>query len=287
MMILAVEWRPIMNMKNIAVLANTTKEKSIATAERIADFLMGKACLYMTDDCRISDKYDVTYMSQNEIYNAVDIAIVIGGDGTLLRYATPCAKAKVPVLGINLGTVGFLTEVELDDIETSLTALLCDEYIKEERMLLKACINDNETYHALNDIVVAKRDHEQLIHVDLYAGGELVYHYKADGLIIATPTGSTGYSISAGGPVVDPKMDLYVATPICAHMLLARSTVLPADKELVIRLCKNDAIISADGEFNRSLTNEDVIRISKSNYKFELIKIGKTSFYNTLINKLS
>lgn len=287
MMILAVEWRPIMNMKNIAVLANTTKEKSIATAERIADFLMGNACLYMTDDCRISDKYDVTYMSQNEIYNAVDIAIVIGGDGTLLRYATPCAKAKVPVLGINLGTVGFLTEVELDDIETSLTALLCDEYIKEERMLLKACINDNETYHALNDIVVAKRDHEQLIHVDLYAGGELVYHYKADGLIIATPTGSTGYSISAGGPVVDPKMDLYVATPICAHMLLARSTVLPADKELVIRLCKNDAIISADGEFNRSLTNEDVIRISKSNYKFELIKIGKTSFYNTLINKLS
>ena len=276
-----------MNMKNIAVLANTTKEKSIATAERIADFLMGNACLYMTDDCRISDKYDVTYMSQNEIYNAVDIAIVIGGDGTLLRYATPCAKAKVPVLGINLGTVGFLTEVELDDIETSLTALLCDEYIKEERMLLKACINDNETYHALNDIVVAKRDHEQLIHVDLYAGGELVYHYKADGLIIATPTGSTGYSISAGGPVVDPKMDLYVATPICAHMLLARSTVLPADKELVIRLCKNDAIISADGEFNRSLTNEDVIRISKSNYKFELIKIGKTSFYNTLINKLS
>lgn len=287
MMILAVEWRPIMNMKNIAVLANTTKEKSIATAERIADFLMGNACLYMTDDCRISDKYDVTYMSQNEIYNAVDIAIVIGGDGTLLRYATPCAKAKVPVLGINLGTVGFLTEVEIDDIETSLTALLCDEYIKEERMLLKACINDNETYHALNDIVVAKRDHEQLIHVDLYAGGELVYHYKADGLIIATPTGSTGYSISAGGPVVDPKMDLYVATPICAHMLLARSTVLPADKELVIRLCKNDAIISADGEFNRSLTNEDVIRISKSNYKFELIKIGKTSFYNTLINKLS
>ncbi|MDD6564351.1 MAG: NAD(+)/NADH kinase [Clostridiales bacterium] len=276
-----------MNMKNIAVLANTTKEKSIATAERIADFLVGKACLYTTDDCRISDKYDVTYMSQNEIYNAVDIAIVIGGDGTLLRYATPCAKAKVPVLGINLGTVGFLTEVELDDIETSLTALLCDEYIKEERMLLKACINDNETYHALNDIVVAKRDHEQLIHVDLYAGGELVYHYKADGLIIATPTGSTGYSISAGGPVVDPKMDLYVATPICAHMLLARSTVLPADKELVIRLCKNDAIISADGEFNRSLTNEDVIRISKSNYKFELIKIGKTSFYNTLINKLS
>ena len=123
--------------------------------------------------------------------------------------------------------------------------------------------------------------------MDLYADGELVYHYKADGLIVATPTGSTGYSISAGGPVVDPKMDLYVATPICAHMLLARSTVLPADKELVIRLCKNDAIISADGELNRALTSEDVIRISKSNYKFELIKIGKTSFYNTLINKLS
>ena len=205
-----------MDMKKIAVLANTTKEQSIATAERIAEFLMGKAHLYMTDDCKISNRYTVTYMTYDEIYDAVDIAIVIGGDGTLLRYATPCAKAKVPTLGINLGTVGFLTEVELDDIEKSLSALLCGEYIKEERMLLKACINDSETYHALNDIVVAKRDHEQLIHVDLYADGELVYHYKADGLIVATPTGSTGYSISAGGPVVDPKMDLYVATPICA-----------------------------------------------------------------------
>ena len=271
----------------IAVITNKTKDTGFETAIKVAKFLNGRAEVYMSNDTVLDCDCGVRYVSGNEIFEIAEVAVVIGGDGTLLNVASECAKENIPVLGINLGKVGFMTEVEVSDIENSLEKLLSGEFVKEKRMLLKATINNNETYHALNDIVVSKRDHEQLIGVDLYAGGELVYHYDADGLIIATPTGSTGYSISAGGPVVDPGMDLYVATPICAHMLLARSAVLPADKELTVKLSDKDAIICADGQMQGIITNDDVIKISKSNYEFELIKIGKSSFYNTLINKLS
>lgn len=271
----------------IAVLTNKTKDKGLEIALKTARFLSERADTYMSEDCVLPKECGVTYVPYDKLFEIADTAVVIGGDGTLLNVASRCAKANIPTLGINLGRVGFMTEVEISAIENSLEKLLTGECIKEKRMLLKASINDEETYHALNDIVVSKRDHEQLIGVDLYADGELVYHYNADGLIIATPTGSTGYSISAGGPVADPGMNLYLATPICAHMLLARSAVLPADKELVIRLQDKEAMISADGQTKRVITPDDVIRITKSDYEFELIKIGKTSFYKTLINKLS
>lgn len=274
-------------MVKIAVLTNKTKDKSFSVADKVVSYLAGKAEVYMPDDGMLLTDYGVRYLPYNEIFKIAEIAIVIGGDGTILRAAPDCAMSKIPALGINLGTVGFLTEVEVSDIENSLDKLLRGQYIKERRMLLKATINDGEECHVLNDIVVSKRDHQQLIHLDLFADGELVYHYKADGLIIATPTGSTGYSISAGGPVVDPKMDLYIATPICAHMLLARSAVLGADKSLEIRLGGIDAIISADGLMRGIITCNDTVKIEKSEYEFELIKIGDSSFYNTLINKLS
>ena len=274
-------------MVKIAVLTNKTKDKSFSIADKVVSYLAGKAEVYMPDDGMLLTDYGVRYLPYNEIFKIAEIAIVIGGDGTILRAAPDCAMSKIPALGINLGTVGFLTEVEVSDIENSLDKLLRGQYIKERRMLLKATINDGEECHVLNDIVVSKRDRQQLIHLDLFADGELVYHYKADGLIIATPTGSTGYSISAGGPVVDPKMDLYIATPICAHMLLARSAVLGADKSLEIRLGGIDAIISADGLMRGIITCNDTVKIEKSEYEFELIKIGDSSFYNTLINKLS
>lgn len=275
-----------MIIMRIAVLTNKMKDKGLEVAIKTAQFLADRADVYMSDDCVLPCDCRVNYLPYKKIFECVDQAVVIGGDGTLLNVASDCSKSHIPALGINLGRVGFMTEVEVADIESSLLKLLSGDCTKEKRMLLKASINDEETYHALNDLVVSKRDHEQLIGVDLYADNELVYHYNADGLIIATPTGSTGYSISAGGPVIDPVMKLYVATPICAHMLLARSAVLPSEKELVIKICDKEAIISADGQIKRIITPEDVIRISKSDYEFELVKIGNNNFYNTLINKL-
>ena len=159
-------------MVKIAVLTNKTKDKSFSIADKVVSYLAGKSEVYMPDDGMLLTDYGVRYLPYNEIFKVAEIAIVIGGDGTILRAAPDCAMSKIPALGINLGTVGFLTEVEVSDIENSLDKLLRGQYIKERRMLLKATINDGEECHVLNDIVVSKRDHQQLKHLDLFADGE-------------------------------------------------------------------------------------------------------------------
>lgn len=276
----------------IAVITNVTKDTGLSVAKNAAALLSDKADIYMLEECRLPDEFNINYVSYDELWNNADIAFIIGGDGTLLQAAPNCAKHGIPALGINLGKVGFLTEVEPDDMQTAFDSVLNGSYIVEKRMLINMQINDgSENFQALNDIVVSKLEDAKLIGVELYTDSELVNHYAADGLIIATPTGSTGYSISAGGPVVDPRMDLYVATPICAHMLSVRSAVLPADKDIIIKLSpdypNNSAIVSADGEKKAVITEKDEVRITRSPYEFELIRIGTSSFYNTLISKLS
>lgn len=276
----------------IAVITNVTKDTGLNVAKNAAALLSDKADIYMLEECRLPDEFNINYVSYDELWNNADIAFIIGGDGTLLQAAPNCAKHGIPALGINLGKVGFLTEVEPDDMQTAFDSVLNGSYIIEKRMLINMQINDgSENFQALNDIVVSKPEDAKLIGVELYTDSELVNHYAADGLIIATPTGSTGYSISAGGPVVDPRMDLYVATPICAHMLSVRSAVLPADKDIIIKLSpdypNNSAIVSADGEKKAVITEKDEVRITRSPYEFELIRIGTSSFYNTLISKLS
>lgn len=276
----------------IAIITNITKDIGLITAMNAAEYLRGRAEIYMPRDCVLPQELGIKYVPYEQIWTIADTVIVIGGDGTLLRVASKCARNKIPALGINLGKVGFLTEVEPGEMKQALDKLLCGEYTIEDRMLLKIRVNDeNVSYHALNDVVIAKTEGMRLISLDLFTDGELVNHYVGDGLIIATPTGSTGYSISAGGPVVDPRMNLYISTPICAHMLSVRSAVLAAERELTLRLGsdykENSAIITTDGERQRFISPEDEIKITKSDYKFELIRIGTSSFYNTLISKLS
>ncbi len=275
-------------MLKVAIITNITKDNHGKMAVRVADIASQGADCYMIEDCKINSNAKINYVPEDEIFKICDVAIVIGGDGTLLRVAPMCAKNNVPAVGINLGTVGFLTEVEESEVEEAIRRVLAGDYIKESRMLLKVKINDDEpSYHALNDLVVSKPDGIKLLDFDLYRGDELVYHYRADGLVIATPTGSTGYSISAGGPVVDPNMSLYIATPICAHMLSIRSAVLSAEKEIKVHITHDTAIISTDGQRQRLVSPEDMVVISKSNYTFELIKLGDSNFYNTLMQKLS
>ena len=192
-------------------------------------------------------------------------------------------------MGINLGKIGFMTEIEIDDMGDAISKFLQDDFTVEKRMMMKAEIRKENkiqfSFHALNDVVVSK------VAGELSTDGVAVNRYTADGLIIATPTGSTGYSISAGGPVVDPCMRLYVATPICAHMLSVRSAVLSSNKDIRIKLDGEygnaDAVVTADGDIQGYIKNADEVIITESEYDFELIKIGEQSFYDTLIKKLS
>lgn len=281
-------------MKKIAILPNSEKDLGLAKTKYVIECLRGRAELYMPESYSITDS-SIKYVKEADIYALVDYAVVLGGDGTIIQNATECAKNNVPVLGINMGTVGFLTEVEVDNISKSLDKLTKGEFELEKRMMLKIeIVKDNvvqSAYHALNDTVIAKTIDEKLISIGLYTDGELVNRYTADGLIISTPTGSTGYSISAGGPVVDPLMQLYIATPICAHMLSARSAILNAQKDIVIKIDQNrtdnKAVITTDGDIKGYMSGDDEIRITKSEYTFELIKTVKQSFYETLLSKLN
>ena len=281
-------------MKSVAIIVNSGKDVGLINAKRLLSFLSGKAALYM-DEAYSALGMDVNYVKASQIYDNADYAIVLGGDGTILQLAASCAKKHVPVLGINLGKIGFMTEIELGDMENALTKLLEGDFKTEKRMMIKTEVRRagevTFAFHALNDVVVSKTAGEQIICIELSTDGEAVNSYRADGLIIATPTGSTGYSISAGGPVVDPRMRLLVATPICAHMLSVRSAVLPHDKTMKIKINSRyggpDATLTADGDIQGYIKDSDEVIITESEYDFELVKIGNQSFYDTLIKKLS
>ena len=279
-------------MKKIGIIANTLKTEYKDYIIGIADSLNGRAELYMSEE---SCAPGIKTVTEAELLNTVDYMLVMGGDGTMIGAAGGLARSRIPVLGINLGRIGFMTEIEPSQTCAALDKLLAGEYKTERRMMMKArVIKNNEeicTFHALNDIVVSKAAGVRLVGLELYTDGELVNRYTADGLILATPTGSTGYSISAGGPVVDPNMKLYVATPICAHMLSVRSAVLSSDKEIIIQQDTgygvHEALVMADGEVQCELTGDEKVIITRSHYELELIKIGDQSFYDTLIKKLS
>lgn len=281
-------------MKKIAIIPNDTKDKELENTRQITEFLKDRAEIYLDEKYR-SFNLNAEYVAEKNIYDTADYVIVLGGDGTILRSAADCAKRQIPILGINLGKIGFMTEIETDKMQEALERFINDDYIIEKRMMIKAQIKrENQvlnTFYALNDVVVSKPVGEKLICIELLTDGEAVNRYIADGLIIATPTGSTGYSISAGGPVVDPCMRLYVATPICAHMLSVRSAVLSSDKAMNIKLDDSygiqEAVVSADGDVRGYIKPGDEICITESEYDFKLIKIGVQSFYDTVLKKLS
>jgi len=274
-------------MKRIVIIPNDTKDVGLSVTKTLIDCLKGKAELYMENKFAVSG-FDVEFRGE-DIFEKADFVVVIGGDGTMLQVAEPCGKFGIPVMGINMGRVGFMTEVETDDIENSCKKLLDDNYQLEKRMMMTVEIhksgNAAGVYRALNDAVVSKVD-AKMINVELYSGENKISEYMADGIVIATPTGSTGYSLSAGGPVADPSMELFIASPICAHMLNSRPAVMPADKEIILKMTGGNATVAIDGVVSGHLTEGDEVIISKSDYTVDIIKMSGCSFYDVLINKL-
>lgn len=277
-------------MKRVAVIPNTVKDRGLFVTKRLIKCLEKYAEVAI--EKKLAGDLDEKYISDNP-YTGADFAIVIGGDGTILKAASECVKANIPILGINLGRIGFMAEVEVDEIEHAIEVLNSEEFVTEERMMLKVSFLKNgerKEYHALNDVVISKTDHSKLISMDLYSGNDHINRYVSDGLIISTPTGSTGYSLSAGGPVVNPLMELFVATPMCAHMLTARPAVLSSDETLKVVLLANDdncALVTVDGEIAGKIEDEDEVVITKSEYTTKIIKIKKQSFYSVFTGKLS
>jgi NAD+ kinase len=222
----------------------------------------------------------------------VDLIVVLGGDGTLLSVARLVDGLGVPILGVNLGGLGFLTATTLEALFPTLEAVLRGEYSAEERLVLAAELVRGDTllaeHLALNDVVVAKGALGRLIDLDVRADGEPMTAYRADGLIIATPTGSTAYNLSAAGPILFPTMDAVVLTPICSHTLTNRPIVLPASVRLEVTLqtATPDVVLSVDGQAGPPVGEGDVVRVRQASARIRLIRDPRKSYFEVLRTKL-
>ena len=233
---------------------------------------------------------------EKEIPTETEAVLVIGGDGTLIRAARNLVKKNIPLLGINLGKLGYLCEVEENTIFPAIDELVADRYTIEQRMLLDGYTvqsgGEKIQRVALNDVVIHRTGALQIVNLNAYVNGEYLYNFKADGIIVATPTGSTGYSMSAGGPIVDPKANLLLLTPINAHTLNSKSIVIGPEDEITIevgmrRSQRDEQVeVSFDGDSGVELKVGDKIVVHKAEESVGIIRLSKISFLEILRKKM-
>lgn len=281
-------------MKNFLIITNDKKDPQYALTYEISDYIEKRGASAQIA-AKSMDGEKGSIIPEN---TPIDCVLVLGGDGTMLRAAKDIMDRQIPILGINLGTLGFLADVEKDRYKEAIDALIADKFFIQERMMLKAVIDhangdSGEVNAALNDIVVTKKDLVKIIRVEIYVNGQYLYSIDADGIIASTPTGSTGYSMSAGGPIINPSASLISITPICAHTMNIRTIVVGPDDivEFVIGKGRDEDIlnaqVSSDGGAGIAVVTGDRIRITRAGYNIKLIKTEETSFLQTLNRKMS
>lgn len=280
-------------MEQFCIVTNKTKDKNLEITGYIKKYLEGhgKKCIVAESAGKpASDAIGREFMSS--VPEDSDCCIVLGGDGTMLEAARSLAFLDIPIIGVNLGTMGYLAEVEKSNIDEALSRLISGEYEIEDRMMLHGSINGKEDY-ALNDIVISRASAIQAINYNIYVDDLLLCSYHADGIIISTPTGSTGYNMSAGGPIVEPSGNMILLTPICPHTLNSRSMVLSADKSITIELTDgsrkrdNKVVAAFDGSGVIDMNVGDRIEISKSGKKTKILRLNRVSFLEVLSKKFS
>lgn len=224
--------------------------------------------------------------------DTIKIGITLGGDGTLLNTAREICTAGIPICGVNLGQLGFLTEIEIPELSNALEQIISGSYTVEERLMLDSVVvrggNDIYISTALNDVVITKGGFSRLIKLELYIDEQLTAKYPADGLIISTSTGSTGYSLSAGGPIVNPNLKVIVLTPICPHTLQTRSLVISEDEKIRVgmRATHEDIVLTVDGQKVFNLLPDDVVVVRRSPNRAKFVKLYGKNYYEKLRTKL-
>lgn len=284
-------------MKKFALLTNYSKDKRLVYTRMIKTYITENGGSYwipryISEPDKDGDqRYDFSDMPED-----IECVLVLGGDGTLLQAARELLQRHIPLLGINLGTLGFLTSAEKSELPKCLDSVLDDSCSIDERMMLEGV-----AYHgsekiqmniALNDVIIARAGFSRLVELKIYVNGELLSIYNADGIIVSTPTGSTGYSLSAGGPIIFPQTDVIVITPICPHSLQARSLVVSGEDRIMIEIGRRrktqreEAMVTFDGRSAQELETGDRIEIYKAQETTQLIRLKGRSFYQVLQNKI-
>ena len=263
-------------METFYIITNYSKDENYEVTRQIQDYIekRGRTCI-------LCERDEEGNLLTDQIPKETDCVLTLGGDGTLIQAVRELRNKHLPLIGVNMGTLGYLTEIELPKIEESLEKLFCGAFLPERRMMLQGKLEGRKEDIALNDIVVARAGSIRVIHFNIYVNGQLLNSYQADGVIISTPTGSTAYNLSAGGPIVEPTAEMFVITPICSHALNTSSIVLSAEDEIVIEIGKGkgdtveEASVTFDGADVIPVYTGDRITISRSEKTAKLLKLSE------------
>jgi len=268
-------------IKKVGIVVNRRKESASILLAKLQDWLNKR-------DIRVTD---TTNDSWDTVIQDSGLLICLGGDGTLLSLAHRVKETKVPILGVNLGSLGFLTEVKQDEVFEELTSFLNGSAKIEERLMLSCFARSERNKHerrfvALNDIVFSREGLSRMLYVDVRVRSEKITRFAGDGLIVSTPTGSTAYSLSAGGAVVHPNVAGLLITPICPHASALRSLIVDANEKIIVRITSHEqdekAVLTADGQENIEIDDSYIVEITRSSNALHLVKSSKRSYFETL-----
>lgn len=274
-------------MDGFYIITNKLKDPDFAVTNEIRHYIESSG-----KKCYVSEKDGEGHIIPGTVPDDARCGLVLGGDGTLIRAVRDLGENALPLLGINLGTLGYLTDVELKDFRPALDRLFEGEPDIEERMMLEGSFRGSRADVAMNDIVLAREGKVRIVSFNIYVNGTLLNTYHADGVILSTPTGSTGYNLSAGGPVVEPTAKMIVVTPICSHALNTSSVVLSADDTIEVEICEGrygrqeQVSLCFDGAEQTTLVTGEKVCIRKAEQTARLIKLSRESFMITMRRKM-
>ena len=286
------ENRPI---TRVGLWPHPQKAEALRLARELVSLLQAKGVsVWLTEEGRerLTDVTVQGVCGPEEIGGQIELLVVLGGDGALLSAARAVAREEVPLLGVNVGHLGFLTELESGDVEQAVDRLLAGDFRLDSRLMLRSRVERQgeivAEHLALNDVVITRTTFARMIRLRTFVGGEFVVEYMADGMIVATPTGSTAYSLSAGGPIVSPEVEAVVITPICPHTLAARSIVVPPQEGIVVELVGREegTLLTVDGQEGVPLIKTDRLLVEVAPYRTRLVRLHARSFYALLQSRL-
>lgn len=278
-------------MKKIGIICKTGRPEPLEILKEFLPWLSKKG-LEVFLDTETASKLNITGYSRSDIPKFAEVIVVLGGDGTMLNVSRLVCERGIPILGVNLGGLGFITEVQIEELHDAMEKVLSGECLYEERLMLTAYIHRHgeriAEYTVLNDVVINKGALARIVDLETYINKTYITTFRADGLIVSTPTGSTAYSLSAGGPVLYPTLDSIILTPICPHTLTNRPTVLPDDAliEIVLKSQSEDVFLTLDGQVGFSLRKNDVVEIKRSPFKTRLLIPFERDYFQILRTKL-
>jgi NAD+ kinase len=279
-------------IRSIGLVVNPNRPAAVALGRKLLRVFEERRVSVVANRAAESRLGGVPSAPMADLIKQSDLIVVLGGDGTLLSLARYTRGRDVPVLGINMGQFGFLTETAADEALPAVDAVLSGRFETQGRLMLRVDIvrggRKLSTHQVLNDVVINKGTLARIIDLETYVDGKYLCTYKGDGLIVSTPTGSTAYSLSAGGPIVEPGVRVILLSPICPHTLANRPMVLQGNVrvEIILRSAGQDVAVTLDGQQGAPLLNEDVVRIRRSPYRIALVRASARTYYDVLRSKL-